>query len=322
LGNFLGAIQSWAKIQERGDCLFFLADLHAITVAQDPNQLRANTLDSAAMYLACGIDPKKSHIFAQSHVLGHAELAWVLGCSTPLGQLERMTQFKDKSARQRDDFIGAGLLYYPVLMAADILLYNADLVPVGEDQRQHVELARDAAERFNHSHGPMFRVPEAVFPESCARVMSLQTPTAKMSKSDPNGLGTVFLSDSDGQIRKKFRSAVTDSGREIRATEEKPGIANLLEILSGLTGIPVAELEQRHGGDSYGAFKDTVADAAIAALGPIRERFFQFRERRDELQEILDAGRAEAQGRARTMLSAVYERVGFLQLLRGSWALS
>jgi tryptophanyl-tRNA synthetase len=264
------------------------------------------------MYLACGIDPEKSMVFLQSQVDGHAELAWILACETPLGQLERMTQFKDKSARQGTEFVGAGLLYYPLLMAADILLYNADLVPVGEDQRQHLELARDAAERFNHRHEKIFTIPQGIYLENCARVMSLQSPMIKMSKSDPNPSGVVFLTDSDVKIRKKFRSAITDSGKEIRATSEKPGIRNLLEIFSGLTGATIVELEKRYEGATYAQFKGDLAEAAVAVIGPIREKFFTMREQRNILLDILEFGRREAQLRADRMREKVYECVGFL----------
>jgi tryptophanyl-tRNA synthetase len=315
LGNYLGAIRSWATLQESAESFFFLADLHALTLPQDPEQLRNNALDCTAAFLACGIDPQKSRTFIQSQVRGHAELAWVLGCMTPIGQLERMTQFKDKAAKQRDDFVGAGLLYYPVLMAADVLLYGANLVPVGEDQRQHMELTRDLAVRFNSLHPNTFPVPESFLPDCCARVMSLQNPSAKMSKSDPNPAGTIFLSDGDGVIRKKIRSALTDSGREVRATAEKAGIGNLLQILSGLTGGAVPALERRYGDSSYGEFKGAVAEAAVAVLGPIRERYFTLRTQREFLMDVLGDGRRAAQRRADAMIALVYERVGLLRPL-------
>ncbi|MDR3317071.1 MAG: tryptophan--tRNA ligase [Puniceicoccales bacterium] len=313
LGNFLGAIRSWVSLQESMECLFFLADMHAITVPQEPDQLRTNTLDCVAMYLACGIDPEKSQIFIQSQVFGHAELAWILACSTAIGQLERMTQFKDKSARKESESVGAGLLYYPLLMAADILLYDADYVPTGEDQKQHVELTRDVAEHFNRRYSPTFTVPKPLISNACARVMSLQNPFAKMSKSDPNPLGVVFLTDSDAQIQKKFRSAVTDSGREVRALPEKPGICNLLEILCGLTGEPVEELEVHYASASYAEFKGAVAAAAVATIGPIREKFFELRQKKDFLLAVLERGRKTAQEQALSTLSKVYRKVGFLE---------
>jgi tryptophanyl-tRNA synthetase len=312
LGNYLGAIRSWVTLQEQAESFFFLADLHALTVRQDPEQLRAKTFGCVAMLLACGIDPKKAHIFLQSQVHGHADLAWILGCMTPIGQLERMTQFKDKASKRGEDFIGAGLLYYPVLMASDILIYGANLVPVGDDQRQHVELARDLAVRFNGIHGNVFSVPEAFFPPNCARVMSLQNPNAKMSKSDPNQSGTVFLSDDEETIRKKFRSAVTDSGKEIRATADKAGIGNLLQILSGLSGKKVAELESIHGGSSYGKFKDAVADAAIEVICPIGKKFAQLKDHGETLLEVLTSGRCTAQRRADVTLAAAREKVGLV----------
>jgi tryptophanyl-tRNA synthetase len=285
--------------------------MHAITVPQDPIELRKNTIDCVAVYLACGLDPKRSHIFVQSQVIGHAELAWILSCLTPLGQLERMTQFKDKSGRQAGEFVGAGLLYYPVLMAADILLYNAHLVPVGEDQRQHLELTRDVAEKFNGIHGPLFNIPEPLIRGNCARVMSLQNPTAKMSKSDPNSLATVFLSDSDAQIMKKFRSAVTDSGTEVRASDEKPGIKNLLHILSGVSGRSVAELEMDCAGMGYGKFKTVVAEAVIECVRPIRVRMEALKEELLYLQSVMEEGHADAQARANATLAKVYDHVGF-----------
>jgi tryptophanyl-tRNA synthetase len=311
LGNYLGALQNWVDIQREADCLFFISDMHAITVPQDPNELRQNTIDCIAVYLACGLDPEKSHIFVQSQVTGHAELAWVLGCLTPLGQLERMTQFKDKASRQASEFVGAGLLYYPVLMAADILLYNAHLVPVGEDQRQHLELTRDLAEKFNATHGPLFNVPEPLIRGNCTRVMSLQNPTVKMSKSDPNSLATIFLTDGDDQIMKKFRSAVTDSGAEIRASNEKPGVKNLLNILSGISGKAIQELEADYAGMGYGKFKTAVAEEVIGCVRPIRERMAAFGEDLQYLQNVMEAGRTKAQTRANAILAKVYGRVGF-----------
>jgi tryptophanyl-tRNA synthetase len=311
LGNYLGALQNWVTLQEEAHCFFFISDMHAITVRQDADQLRQNILNCVIAYLACGLDPKKSHIFVQSQVFGHTEMAWVLTCLTSLGQLERMTQFKDKSSRQSGEFASAGLLYYPVLMAADILLYDANLVPVGEDQRQHLELARDLAEKFNSTYDPLFNIPEPLIRGNCARVMSLQNPTAKMSKSDPNSLATVFLTDDDDQIMKKFRSAVTDSGTEIRALDEKPGIQNLLNILSGVSGKSMAELEAECAGMGYGKFKTTVAEAVIACVRPIRERMGALKKEPQYLKDAVEAGRLVAQLRAGATLSNVYERVGF-----------
>ncbi|MDR2667625.1 MAG: tryptophan--tRNA ligase [Puniceicoccales bacterium] len=312
LGNYLGAIRSWVTLQEQTESFFFIADLHALTLPQDPKQLRTKALDCVAMLLACGINPKKSHIFLQSQVYGHADLAWILGCMTPIGQLERMTQFKDKASRRGEDFIGAGLLYYPVLMAADILIYGANLVPVGDDQRQHVELARDLAVRFNGLHGNAFPVPEAFFPPNCARVMSLQNPSTKMSKSDPNQSGTVFLSDDEETVRKKIRAAVTDSGKEIRASADKPGMANLLQILSGLGGRKIAELETIYCGSTYGKFKDAVADAAVEAICPIGKKFAGLKDQESTLLEVVREGRKAAQLRADEILAAVREKIGLV----------
>jgi tryptophanyl-tRNA synthetase len=315
LGNYLGALRNWVTIQDSADCLFFISDMHAITVPQNPEELRQNTFDCLAIYLACGLDPKKSHIFVQSHVFGHTELAWVLGCLTPIGQLERMTQFKDKAGRQSGDFVGSGLLYYPVLMAADILLYNAHLVPVGEDQKQHLELARDVAEKFNANYGPLFHIPEPLIKGNCARVMSLQNPLAKMSKSDASSAATVFLTDTDDQILKKFRTAVTDSGGEIRATAEKPGIQNLLHILSDVSGKSIGELERVYAGVGYGKFKSDVAEAVITNIRPIRERFWAFKSDAKYLQAIMELGRREAQRRALNLLREVYSLIGFTNSL-------
>jgi tryptophanyl-tRNA synthetase len=312
IGNFLGAIRSWAAMQSQKECLFFLADMHAITVQQRPELLSANTLDGVAMYLACGIDPEKSTVFLQSQVVGHSDLAWVLACNCSLGQLERMTQFKEKVSQKKAEFIGAGLLYYPILMAADILLYDADLVPVGEDQRQHLELARDLAERFNNNYGHTFTIPNGYYAENCTRVMSLQSPSMKMSKSDPNPAGVVFLTDTDQEIRKKFRSAVTDSGKEIRALPEKPGISNLIGILSGLTETDVCKIEERYVGATYSRLKEDIAEAAVSVIAPIREKFFTIRERKDVLLGALEHGRIKAQQMADRMLENVYKCVGFL----------
>jgi tryptophanyl-tRNA synthetase len=312
LGNYLGAIRSWVALQEDRDCLFFLADMHAITVPMDARSLRDSTLGGVATCIACGIDPDRAAIFVQSQVPGHAELAWILGCHTPMGQLERMTQFKDKSTRPGASLVGAGLLYYPVLMAADILLYDADLVPVGEDQRQHLELTRDLAERFNAAHGPTLAVPDLHISQGCGRVMSLQDPTVKMSKSDGNRLATLFLTDSDDQMRRKLRSAVTDSGQEVLRRGDKPGMTNLLEIFSALACIPVEELEARYAGTSYGVFKNDLADLAIATLAPLREKFFLLRADEGYLLQVLARGREVARRRAAATLARVYERVGFL----------
>ena len=255
-------------------------------------------------------DPQKCKIFVQSHITGHTELAWVLGCMTPLGQLQRMTQFKDKS-KGGGKAIGAGLLYYPVLMAADILLYNVDRVPVGQDQKQHLELTRDLAVKFNHTYGPIFTVPEPYIPDTAARIMSLQDPEAKMSKSDPNPRGVLSLLDPPKTMRKKIMSAVTDTGCEIVAREDKPGMSNLLQLFSALTERSISELEQAFVGQGYGVFKGELADAVIAAIEPIQERYQTLMQDPAYLYSVLEEGRVAAQERASAMLDAVYERIGF-----------
>jgi tryptophanyl-tRNA synthetase len=261
LGNYLGAVLNWGRMQEDYDCFFGIVDQHAITVRQVPAELRDNTYSCLAQYMACGLDPARSHLFAQSHVLGHTELAWILGCICPLGQLERMTQFKDKARKQES--IDAGLLYYPVLMAADILLYNAELVPVGDDQKQHLELARDLAEKFNHWYSDTFKVPEPFISKVGSRIMSLQDPTAKMSKSDPNQASTVYITDRPDEIRKKIMSSVTDSSAEVRAGDDKPGVTNLLTIMSACTGHSLEVLQSDFAGKGYGDFKKAVADLSL-----------------------------------------------------------
>jgi tryptophanyl-tRNA synthetase len=311
LGNYLGAVLNWSRMQDGYECYFGLVDQHAITVPIEPARLRAATLDLVAWYLACGLDPARAHIFVQSHVIGHTELAWVLGCLCPLGQLERMTQFKDKSAKQES--IGAGLLFYPVLMAADILLYNADAVPVGEDQKQHLELARDLAEKFNRTYSDTFKVPEPYIAKTGARVASLSNPEKKMSKSDDDAAGTLYLSDPPNVLRKKIMSAVTDSGSEVTAREDKPGVTNLLNILSGVTGRGVKECEMQFAGQRYGKFKAAVADAVIAVLEPVQQKHAELMKNKDHLLEVLKTGDEAAQKTAYKTLGKVYRKVGFLE---------
>ena len=312
LGNYLGAIRQFVAAQEVDDCYFCIVDLHAITTPQDPAQLRAQTLDLAAVYLACGLDPAKATLFVQSHIPQHAELAWVLGCATQFGELRRMTQFKDKSAKGGGEAIGFGLFAYPVLMAADILMYDADVVPIGDDQRQHLELARDVAIRFNGRYGETFTVPAARYTEAAARVMDLQDPTSKMSKSSASDAGLVSLADPPEVVRKKVRSAVTDTGREVRAAADKPGVSNLLEIMSAVTDRPVATLEADFAGVGYGDFKGAVADAVIDALAPIRERYLELQQDETELRRILADGAERARVVASKTLARAYDAVGFL----------
>lgn len=315
LGNYLGAVRQWVRFQEGHTCFFGIVDLHAITIFQNPAQLRQNTLSLAAQYIACGLDPEKCHLFIQSHVTGHTELAWVLGCMTSIGQLERMTQFKDKAQRQSSTkgFIGAGLLYYPVLQASDILLYNAHAVPVGEDQRQHLELTRDLAERFNHTYSPTFNVPEAVIDTAVSKIMSLQDPVKKMSKSDPDPNGVIFILDEPKLIRKKIMSAVTDMGRDIRFHPEKPGISNLLTILKALTGTSIPALEKKFQDFGYGDFKACVADAVVQTLEPIQAKYHTLMQEKEVLEKCLHQGSLEAQRVANKTLAKVYKKIGLFK---------
>ena len=311
LGNYLGAVLNWGRMQDDNECYFGIVDQHAITVPYVPAQLRENTYSCLAQYVACGLDPARSRLFVQSHVIGHTELAWILGCLCPLGQLERMTQFKDKSRKQES--IDAGLLFYPVLMAADILLYNAKLVPVGDDQKQHLELARDLAEKFNSRYSDTFNVPEPLISKVGSRIMSLQDPAAKMSKSDPNHSATVFITDRPEDVRKKIMSAVTDSSADVRSGPDKPGVTNLLSIMSACTGRSVATLEAEFAGKGYGDFKKTVADAVVATLDPVRVRYDELIKDRGELDRIFKSGAEQAQAAAFRTLSKVNRKVGFVE---------
>jgi tryptophanyl-tRNA synthetase len=313
IGNYLGAIRSWVSLQRDYDCVFFAVDLHAITMRQDPEELRAQTYLAIATYLACGIDAEQATLFVQSHVPEHAELAWVLNCFAYMGELGRMTQFKDKSSRQGEN-IAAGLFNYPVLQAADILLYQTRLVPVGADQKQHIELTRDIAVRFNNLYGKdTFTVPEIHTPPVGARIMSLQDPTAKMSKSDPDPGAAVFLNDTDDQIRKKIKRAVTDSGTEIAFDDSKPGVKNLLSIQSALTGKSPEELVAAYAGKQYGHLKVDTAEIAVQALAPIRDETARILADRAQLDALLRRGAERARERAAATLARVYDRIGFLR---------
>jgi tryptophanyl-tRNA synthetase len=272
LGNYLGALKNWAALQDEYLCYYCVVDMHAITVRQEPAGLRKRAMEVLALYLACGVDPEKSSLFFQSHVYTHAELAWVLNCNAQLGELSRMTQFKDKSARHTEN-INAGLFTYPVLMAADILAYQARLVPVGHDQLQHIELARDIAARFNHFYGETFALPEGYIPKTGARVMSLQSPENKMSKSDPNPNGYVYLLDPADVIIKKFKRAVTDSESSIKSDPARPGISNLITIYGAAAGKTSAEIEREFEGKGYGDFKLAVGEAVASALAPVQARY-------------------------------------------------
>lgn len=312
LGNFIGGFRQYAATQEQGEAFFCIVDLHSITVEYDPADLRERTLDLYAMLVATGLDPERSTVFAQSHVTAHAEASWLLSAVTSYGQLGRMTQFKDKADAR--EFVSAGLFTYPVLMAGDILLYQTDVVPIGDDQRQHLELARDIAERFNARFGETFVVPDGVYPDVGARIMDLQEPAKKMSTTGGTQQGTVRLLDEPDVIRKKFRSAVTDSGREIRRGDDKPGITNLIDILAVATGKPPGEIEVEYDGAGYGQFKSDVGDAVAELLAPIRERYLTLRADPAALRELLAAGAAKAAAASAPTLEAMYERMGFLRL--------
>ena len=314
IGNYAGGFRQYAETQERGDAFFCIVDLHSITVEYDPDELRSSTLDLYAMLIATGLDPDRSTIFVQSHVTAHSEAAWLLSAVTGYGQLGRMTQFKEKG--QRNEFVSAGLFTYPVLMAGDILLYQTDLVPIGDDQRQHLELARDIAERFNSRFGQTFRVPDGQFPEIGARVMDLQDPTTKMSTSSPLAAqGVVRMLDQPDIIRRKFKSAVTDSGRDVRHDRNaKPGVSNLIEIMSVATGESFAEIESRYDGQGYGRFKEDVGEAVIEVLLPIQQRFAELRADEAKLRRLLELGAEKGREASAPTLAAMYERMGFAKL--------
>ncbi|GAB3013235.1 tryptophan--tRNA ligase [Bowmanella dokdonensis] len=314
IGNYMGALKQWVAMQQDYDCLYMLVDLHAITVRQDPAALREATLDGLALYLACGIDPNRSTLFIQSQVPEHAQLAWVLNCYTQMGELNRMTQFKDKSAKNVNN-INAGLFTYPILMAADILIYQAQQVPVGDDQKQHLELARDIAIRFNNLYGEAFTVPEPYIPEFGARIMSLQDPGRKMSKSDDNPNNFIGLLEEPKKVAKKIKRAVTDSDEQARIyfdPKEKAGVSNLLTLLSGATGRTIESLVPEYEGKMYGHLKGDVADAVVALLEPIQQRFVRLRNDRAELNRIMAEGAHKASERAASTLARVYEAVGFI----------
>ncbi len=312
LGTYIGALKNWVTLQSQYDCVFFAVDLHSITVRQDPAQLRELTYQAIATYVASGIDPESSTLFVQSHVPQHAELAWILNCYAYMGELGRMTQYKDKSAKQGAN-IPAGLFTYPVLMAADILLYQTQLVPVGEDQKQHVELTRDVAGRMNSLYqSNLFTMPEPYIAKLGARIMSLQNPTAKMSKSDADAGATIFLNESDDSIRKKFKRAVTDSGSEIFFDPaQKPGVSNLLAIQATLTGEPMEQIVASYAGKQYGHLKLETAEKAIAVIAPIRTRVNELMADRSELEKILRRGAERARERAAVTLEKVYDAIGF-----------
>ncbi len=311
IGNYLGAIKNWVALQDSYDCYYCVADLHAITVRQNPADLRRHTLELFALYLACGIDPARSVLFVQSAVPAHCQLAWILSCYTMFGELSRMTQFKDKSARHADN-VNGGLFTYPVLMAADILLYGADAVPVGQDQLQHIELARNIAARFNGIYGDVFTMPEGLTLREGTKITSLQDPAKKMSKSDENENAYVAILDPPDVIRRKLRRAVTDSGAEVRAADEKPGVTNLIHIYSCFTGKSVPEVEREFAGRGYGEFKTAVGEAVVAGLSPVQERYRAFLSDKGELERLMRAGADRASERAGRMLARVMRKVGFV----------
>ncbi len=312
IGNYAGAIRNWVQLQNENDCFYAIANMHAITVRQEPAELRRHTLELAALYIACGIDPEKCALYVQSQVPQHAELMWVLNTITYVGEMNRMTQFKDKSQKHADN-INMGLMDYPVLMAADILLYQADLVPVGHDQKQHVEIARDIAIRFNNRYGETFRVPEPLIMKSGAKIASLQEPTKKMSKSDENINACIYMSDDKDTVIRKFKRAVTDSDNEIRISDEKPGITNLLTIYATFTGKTVEEAEKEFAGKGYGDFKLAVGEAVADALAPIQAEQKKLLADKTYLTGVLASGAERAYKAARKTLSKVYRKVGFYQ---------
>ena len=315
IGNYMGALRQWVNMQDDYHCIYCIVDQHAITVRQDAQKLRKATLDTLALYLACGIDPEKSTIFVQSHVPEHAQLGWALNCYTYFGELSRMTQFKDKSAKHADN-INAGLFTYPSLMAADILLYQTDLVPVGEDQRQHLELTRDIAQRFNGIYGDVFKVPDAYIGKVGARVMALQEPTKKMSKSDENQNNIITLMDDPKVIMNKMKRAMTDSDTEVRFAEEKPGISNLLSIYCAVTGKTIAEAEKEFAGAGYGTFKTAVGEAVVAELEPVQKRVKELEANKDYLDAIIRSGAEKASRLADRTLTKVQKKVGFPPRIR------
>ncbi len=312
LGNYLGAIKNWGARADEFDCYYFMADMHTITVRQTPADLRRRTLEQLAQYIACGLDPEKNTLFIQSHVPAHAELGWVLNCYTMFGELSRMTQFKDKSAKHADN-INGGLFTYPALMAADILLYQPDYVPVGNDQKQHVELTRNVAQRFNNIYGDVFKIPEPYIPKTGARIMSLNDPASKMSKSMPEGC--VFLMEKPEDIQRKFKRAITDSDTEhcVRFDpENKPGVSNLMSIYSAVTGKTMEEIEAEFDGQGYGVFKPAVGEAVIECLRPIREETERILKDKAYLESIYKAGDEKAAYVANKTLRKVYKKVGFV----------
>jgi tryptophanyl-tRNA synthetase len=309
LGNYIGAITQYVAGQDRGEGIYCIVDLHATTVPYEPAELRQRTHDTAAILMAAGLDPDRCILFRQGDVAEHSELAWLLGSVTSFGDLNRMHQFKEKSGSQRD-LVSAGLFTYPVLMAADVLLYRTDQVPVGDDQRQHLELMRDIAERFNSRFGEVLVVPEGVYPEVGARVMDLQNPEAKMSTTGASEQGTVYVLDEPAAVTKKLKSAVTDSGSEVVRAKDKPGVSNLIEILAAARGVGLEEVEREFAGSGYGDFKAAVAEAVVDYLAPVRERYHELRGQEEEIEAVLDAGAEKARSIAVPVLADVRQAMG------------
>ncbi len=315
LGNYLGALNNWVKLNEDYTCFFGVMDLHSLTVRQEPAQFRKNARRLMMLYIAAGLDPEKNCIYFQSHVSAHAELSWLLSCFTYMGELNRMTQFKDKAAKHADN-INAGLYTYPVLMAADILLYQADYVPVGVDQKQHLEITRDIAERFNGIYGDVFTVPEPYIGKKGAKIMSLQDPLKKMSKSDENPNGSIYLLDDTDTIMRKFKRAVTDSDTQVRYSEDKPGISNLLDIYSVATGKSVEEAEKEFAGIGYGEFKQSVGEAVVAVLKPLQERYAELEKDKAYIDGIMKENQGKAAYYANKTLRKVKKKLGLTEVIR------
>ena len=315
LGNYLGALKNWVTLNEEYECIYGVMDLHSLTVRQVPAAFRKNARSLYALYVAAGLDPQKNCIYYQSHVSGHAELGWILGCFTYMGELNRMTQFKDKASKHADN-VNAGLYTYPVLMAADILLYQADVVPVGVDQKQHLEITRDIAQRFNAVYGDVFTIPEAFIPKAGAKIMSLQDPQKKMSKSDENANAAVMLLDDRDSILRKFKRAVTDSGSEVRYAEDKPGISNLIEIYGCVTGKGRVSVEQEFEGRGYGEFKMAVGEAVADHLGPIQARYQELMADKAYLDAMIKQNDEKAQGYAVKTLRKVQKKIGLTERIR------
>lgn len=313
IGNYIGAMKNWVKLQDEYDCAYCIVDMHAITVPQDPKSLRVRCTDFLSQYIACGLDPKKNILFMQSHNPAHAELAWVLMCNSYMGELSRMTQFKDKTKNKQNESIGAGLFTYPVLMAADILLYGTDLVPVGVDQKQHLELTRDIAIRFNNTYGNVFTVPEAYISKTGAKIMSLQEPTKKMSKSDENPKAYIKITDEPDVIMKKIKSAVTDSEMCVKRGEGKDGIENLMSIMSAVTGKTFDEIETQYEGKNYGVFKTDVAECVIEELRPVLAEYKRISLDKAYLEEVYKQGAEKARWSSQRMLNKVYKKIGFIE---------